>query len=71
MSNKKPSIWPGVGETCLLSLRKCVVKDLPPLKGKFAQIINLKFVFGFQRTHPTVNMSGGGGYLLTGIFVQK
>ena len=24
-----------------------------------------------ERTHPFVNMSGGGGYLLTGIFVQK
>ena len=24
-----------------------------------------------ERTHPLVNMSGGGGYLLTGIFVQK
>ena len=24
-----------------------------------------------ERTHPHVNMSGGGGYLLTGIFVQK
>jgi len=24
-----------------------------------------------ERTHPTVNMSGGGGYLLTGIFIEK
>ena len=24
-----------------------------------------------ERTHPHVNMSGGGGYLLSGIFVQK
>ena len=24
-----------------------------------------------ERTHPTVNMSGGGGYLLTGIIVSK
>ena len=24
-----------------------------------------------ERTHPTVNMSGGGGYLLTGIMVSK
>lgn len=24
-----------------------------------------------ERTHPTVNMSGGGGYLLTGIIVTK
>jgi len=24
-----------------------------------------------ERTHPTVNMSGGGGYTLTGIFIQK
>jgi len=24
-----------------------------------------------ERTHPDVNMSGGGGYLLTGIFIEK
>eukprot|EP00092_Neocalanus_flemingeri_P009600 GFUD01010332.1.p1 GENE.GFUD01010332.1~~GFUD01010332.1.p1 ORF type:complete len:709 (-),score=185.19 GFUD01010332.1:1548-3674(-) len=24
-----------------------------------------------ERTHPTVNMSGGGGYVLTGIFIEK
>ena len=24
-----------------------------------------------ERTHPTVTMSGGGGYLLTGIIVSK
>jgi len=24
-----------------------------------------------ERTHPTVNMSGGGGYILTGIFIEK